>query len=82
MKYYSEPTIYTAISNEKWMIPKLSYELDFIFACVKSILIHPIDAKADKVKYDKAKNGYFHAVTNTVDKILSYPGLREALDTK
>jgi hypothetical protein len=82
MSYYSTPNEFTRISKEKWMIEKLTDDPDFLFACVKSILVHPVDAGRQKVKYDRAKNGYFHAVTDTVDKILAYSGLHDALEKR
>jgi hypothetical protein len=52
MEYYAEPGIFTAITNEKWIISELTFDLNFIFKCIKSVLIHPVDTKENKVKYE------------------------------
>lgn len=82
MNYYKVPNRFTEINKEKWIISELKFDLDFIFTCVKSILIHPIDARKQKVKYDHLKTKLFHAMNTTVDAILAYPGLIEGLKNK
>ncbi len=75
MDYYCRVTRFTEIKTERWMITKLRWDLDFLFDCVKSILIHPVDAGKEKVKYDRSKSGVFHAFHTTVEQILKYERL-------
>jgi len=81
MNYYRAVTRFTEVRAEAWILDRLKWDLDYLFDCVKSILIHPIDTKSAKVKYDRSKSGVFHARNTTVEQILKYeklaPFLRE-----
>lgn len=72
---YSKTTRFTSIETQTWMIPLLQYDIDLLFAIVKSILIHPIDTKKYKIRYDRTKNGIEHVLNNTVNKILANKNL-------
>ena len=82
INYYSQVTRFTEIKTEQWIINKLRWDIDFLFDCVKSILIHPIETKYEKVKYDRSKNGVFHAFNSTVEQILKYDRLAPFLKEK
>jgi len=41
MKYYKSTNRYTQISGHSWIINRLKYDTDFLFAVVKSI--NPVD---------------------------------------
>lgn len=82
MDYYREVTRFTEIGTEKWILDLLTRDLDFLFDCVKSILIHPIDTKFAKVKYDRSKSGVFHALNTTVEQILKYERLAPFLNER
>lgn len=82
MKYYALSNRFTVLTHERWIVSKLDDDLDFLFRCVKSIVIHPLDAQRERVKFDRSKSGYFHAITNTVDRILAYPGLHQELENR
>jgi hypothetical protein len=60
----------------------LRFDYDYLFGIVKSILIHPIDASAEKVKYDRKNSGIFHCENSTVERILGYNQLAAALSKK
>lgn len=82
MEYYSIPTRFTEITGQTWMIPLLRNDMDFLFRCVKSILLHPFDAKKEGVKFDRSNSKLFHATHTTVDSILAFPGLCKSLKCK
>lgn len=69
--YYRIVNRFTRIEEHRWIIPQLTWDIDFLFRTVKSILIHPIDTKSHKIKYDRTQNGIYHALTTTTEKILS-----------
>lgn len=75
MNYYRQVTRFTEIKTEQWILQNLKWDIDFLFDCVKSILIHPIDTKSAKVKYDRSKSGVFHALNTTVEQMLKYDKL-------
>ena len=58
------------------------FDYQFLFDVVKSILIHPIDAKTEKVKYDRKNRGIFHCENSTVETMLSYPRLEKYLNER
>ena len=75
MNYYCQVTRFTEIKTENWILENLKWDIDFLFDCVKSILIHPIDTKLAKVKYDRSRSGVFHALNTTVEQMLKYDKL-------
>lgn len=75
MNYYRQVTRFTEIKTEKWILENLIWDIDFLFDCVKSILIHPVDTKLARVKYDRSKSGVFHALNTTVEQMLKYDKL-------
>jgi hypothetical protein len=79
MNEYSQVNRFTEIKTEAWIIRELKWDLDFLFACVKSILIHPVDAGRLRMKYDRAKSKIFHASNTTVEEILKYEKLKRFL---
>ncbi len=80
MDYYKSVNRYTRISKENWIINELKMDFEFLFETIKSILIHPVDAK--KVKYDRKNKGIFHCANSTVDKIFTYERLEVFLCKK
>lgn len=72
MDYYKKPNRFTQFTEQAWMIEQLLKDYGFLFSVVKSILIHPMDANAGKVKYDRKNNGIFQCYNSTVDTILKY----------
>lgn len=82
MDYYKHQSRFTEITTQSWIVDQLKPDIQFLMQCVKSILIHPIDATREKVKYDRSRNGLFHAQTATVDSILLFPGLKPYLEER
>lgn len=80
MDYYKKQSRFTEIRKQAWIIEKIIPDFPFLMRCVKSILIHPIDASRQKVKFDRSKNGLFHAQNTTVERILDFPALQPYLD--
>lgn len=79
MEFYKRTNRFTRISRHEWIIDKLELDPEFLFAAVKSVLIHPVDAGKAKVAYDRKHNGIFHCQNSTVDRILSYDRLQRFL---
>ena len=79
MEYYKSTNRFTKINDQQWMIDQLKLDYDFLYSVVKSILIHPIDAKA---AYERKNNGIFHCLNSTVDTMLKYERLGEYLAQK
>jgi hypothetical protein len=79
MDFYKSINRYSEIKNQEWMIEQLKFDYNFLFGVVKSILIHPVDAKTEKVKYDRKNRGIFHCENSTVETMLSYPRLEKYL---
>lgn len=75
MDYYKSPNRFTRISEHEWIPAQLKLDSDTLFSIVKSILIHPIDAKTAKVRYDRKNKGIFHCQNSTVDEMLRYSKL-------
>ncbi len=82
MEYYKLINRFTEITDQKWIIDQLKLDFDFLYSVVKSILIHPMEARAVKVKYDQKNNGIFHCHNSTVDTMLKYERLREHLEKR
>ena len=82
MNYYCQVNRFTEIRTEQWILDKLKWDIDFLFDCVKSILIHHIDAKSEKVKYDRSRSRVFEAFNTTVEQILKYDRLLPYLKEK
>jgi hypothetical protein len=80
MKYYTSINRFTEIKKQAWMIDQLIPDYDFLFSAIKSILIHPMDAK--KVKYDRKNKGIFHCLNSTVETMFTYERLEKYLDEK
>ncbi|HPF17629.1 MAG TPA: transglutaminase domain-containing protein [Thermotogota bacterium] len=82
MNYYTSVNYFTEITTQKWILNHLKLDYDFLFSVIKSIVIHPIEAKQEKVKYDRKKNGMFHCQNSTVETILKYGKLEKAFHEK
>lgn len=80
--YYKKTNRFTRITKHNWIISQLRQDNEFLFAVVKSILIHPMDANEAKVKYDKKNNGIFHCFNSKVDTILEYSLLEKYLEER
>jgi len=89
-EFYKSINRFTKINTQSWLVDKLKSGLnsnlipdyDLLYKIVKSILIHPIDAKVEKVKYDIKNRGIFHCKNSTVETILSYPLLQKHLNNE
>jgi hypothetical protein len=60
----------------------LKPDFDFLFAVVKSMLIHPNDAEAAEVIYDGRDNWVFRCHSSTVDTMLQYDRLGVYLEKR
>lgn len=82
MEYYKLVNRFTKITDHKWIIEQLKLDFDYLYAVVKSILIHPMEARSAKVKYDHQNSGIFHCLNSTVNTMLKYERLRKYLEEK
>ena len=80
MKYYTSVNRYSEIKTQTWLIDHLKFDYDFLFDIIKSILIHPIDTRAAKVKYDRKNRGIFFCQNSRVETMLQYNRLEKYLE--
>lgn len=82
MEFYKSVNRFTSITGQTWIIDQLKPDFDFLFAVVKSMLIHPNDAEAADVIYDGRENWIFRCHSSTVDTMLQYERLGAYLDQR
>lgn len=75
LAYFARPNAFTQSAALEWICAQLGPAPEDAFAFLKSILIHPVDARRAKVRFDRSRLGLEHALHSTADSILSDPRL-------
>lgn len=79
LAYFARPNAFTESASLEWICAQLGPTPEHAFAFLKSILIHPVDARRAKVRFDRSRLGLEHALHSTADSILSDPRLAPLL---